>query len=421
MNVHVRLLALAAAASLVSVASAGAQQAAQAPDDGKPRFTFYGSIVANASVADAAVFGSDIPWWAVQGAQTLLPPSIGSQQPQSLVASDVNNFEATARQSRLGVRIDVPRGQGRWTPAGQLEIDFLGARPAAGQGTVFNQPRLRIAMVSLRHASGWTFGAGQDWVVFAPANPTSFAHFAIPEAAGGGNPWARLPQFRVEKRPSGSRGLLLQAALLRPQGGGEATSAGSLVDAVAQSGERSGQPFYQARLAYAGTAHGRPQSLGVSVHYGREKAEPETLTTWGVAVDGAVALGSRVSLTGEVWQGENLDTFQAGILQGVTQLSGAFKSVAALGGWLQGSVAASKTLTLNAGLGVDDPDDDALTVLVPRARNQVAWANLMLKAHQAVTVAFEYNRFDTTFRTSPTGPERKGTGNYGNVAVVLTF
>ena len=317
----------------------------------------------------------------------------------------------------------MPACYSPWTPTGQVEIDFFGARPASGHGAVFNQPRLRLALVSLAHASGWALVAGQDWAIFAPANPTSFAHYAVPLAASGGNPWMRLPQFRLQKssRMGGSKALLVQLAALRPTSGGDSPTAGSLADPVALSGERSGLPFFQARAAFSGVSNGRPNAIGVSGHYGQEKAEPQTLGTWGIAVDGSVGLGSKAAITGEWWQGENLDTFQAGINQGVTQQAGTFQSIKATGGWAQASFFATSSVTLNGGFGLDDPDDAALTTLVTRAKNQVAWANLMVKPHPNVTVAFEYNRFDTTFRTSASSPERSGTGNHANVAVVLTF
>jgi hypothetical protein len=359
----------------------------------------------------------------VQGDAPLTPPAIGGQAAAGFLAGDATVFEATARQTRVGLRVEVPAGTSRWTPTGQIEIDFFGARPASGHGSVFNQPRIRLALVSLAHASGWTLVAGQDWAIFAPANPTSFAHYAVPMAASGGNPWMRLPQFRLQKtsRMGGTKALLLQVAALRPTGGGDSPAAGSLADPVALSGERSGVPFVQARAAFSGVSQGRPNAVGVSAHYGRERAEPQTLPTWGIAVDGAAALGRKAALTGEWWQGENLDTFQAGINQGIAQRAAAFQGIKAAGGWAQLSFFATSSVTINGGYGVDDPDDEALTAIVTRARNQVGWASVMIKPHANVTVAFEYNRFDTTYRTSASSPERKGTGNHGNVAVVLAF
>jgi hypothetical protein len=401
---------------LVAASTALAQSA---PASNTPKVTIYGTVVANGSFADAELNISDIPVWATAGDSVLTPPPVNGQATGTLLAGDVTNFEATARQTRVGLRVEVPAGTSHWTPSGQIEIDFFGARPSAGQGSVFNQPRIRLALVSLAHSSGWTLVAGQDWSIFAPANPTSFAHYAVPLAASGGNPWMRLPQFRVQKsaKAGGSKTMLFQLAAVRPTSGGDSPAAGSLADPVALSGERSGWPFIQARAAVSGTGKGgRPNSVGVSTHFGHEHAEPQTLTTWGVAVDAAAAPAGKLALTGEWWHGENLDTFQAGIGQGVSLRSGTFYSIKSSGGWAQVSWFATPSVSLNGGYGIDDPDDAALTPAVTRAKNQLGWVSLMVKPHPSVTVALEYNRFETTYRTPV-----KGVANYANVAVVLTF
>lgn len=409
---------------LAAVMARAEYAAAQAPPADAPRVTVYGAVVANGSVADTQLVVADSPVWALQDAQRLIPPSIGPQQPGSFTADTTKIFIATARQSRFGVHVEVPPGQSGWTPSGRLELDFFGARPAVTHGTVFNEPRLRLAYVSLRHRSGWTLVAGQDVAIFAPADPTSFAHYADPLAAAAGNPWMRLPQFRVDKlfrTGGGDRGVLIQAGVLRAVGGGDAPVAGSVADTVELSGERSGQPFVEGRVAFTGTAHGRTQAVGVSVHRGREMAEPQTLDSWGAALDFAVDLGARFRLSGEAWQGDNLDTFQAGIMQGVVQVRGTFRNVASQGGWIQASLYPSESASVHTGFGLDDPDDDVLNVLVSRAKNQVFWANVMIRPHPHVTFAFEYNHFETSFRAGSTAPIRTGTGNYGNAAIVLSF
>jgi hypothetical protein len=417
------LFRLTGAVAIVIAASGAARAQSATGTDAPPKFTFYGTIVANGLMADAQLFSPDIPSWALPSDLRLPPPSIGTQQPGNVVAGDARVFEATARQTRLGVKVAVPAGQSRWSPTGQVEIDFFGDRPATGHGTVFNQPRLRLASITLAHASGFALVAGQDWAIFAPANPTSFAHYAVDLAASGGNPWMRLPQFRLEKttRLGGSKAVLVQLAALRPTGGGDAPTAGSLTDPTSLSGERSGLPFVQGRAAFTSVSNGRPNAIGVSAHYGHEKAEPVTLETWGVAVDVSIGLGRKAAISGEGWQGLNLDTFQAGINQGVTQQAGTFRGIKAKGGWAQLSLFPSPRVTLNGGYGLDDPEDAALTALLTRAKNQVIWGNLLFKPHANVTFAFEVNRFDTTFRTSPLAPERTGAGHYGNVAVVLSF
>jgi hypothetical protein len=138
-------------------------------------------------------------------------------------------------------------------------------------------------------------------------------------------------------------------------------------------------------------------------------------------MDGAASIGTRVGISGELWQGENLDTFQAGISQGVSLRDGHFSGVGAVGGWLQASITVSPRATINAGTGIDDPDDETLNGTLTRAKNQVTWLNLMVKPHPNVTLAFEYNYFDTTYRASAAASPNSGTGHYGNVAVVLSF
>src|SRR4051812_10560434 len=108
------------AAMAIVMAATGAAFGQSAPADTTPKVTIYGSIVANASFADAELNISDIPVWATQGDVVLTPPSIGGQAPGTFLASDVTNFEAPARKSRVGLRVEVPAGKSNWTPTGQI-------------------------------------------------------------------------------------------------------------------------------------------------------------------------------------------------------------------------------------------------------------------------------------------------------------
>jgi hypothetical protein len=393
---------------------------AQPPQDdpARPVVSVYGTVLASTSLASSQLFIPDVPLWALAGSARLQPPAIGGQGvPDPVVAGEVTDFHVTARQTRLGLRVAFGPGSTSWTPSAQVEIDFFGARPAAGHGSVFNQPRLRLALITLRHTSGWTVVAGQDWAIFAPLNPTAFSHFAVPLAASGGNPWMRLPQIRIERTTAlgdASR-LLVQAGVLRPTGGGDSPAAGSLADAPSLSGERSGQPFYEGRIAMIGTRHGRPLAVGGSGHYGRERAEPVTLNTWGVAIDLQIPVHPKAVLSGEIWTGSNLDTFQAGVFQGVSIVGSRIDSVNARGGWLQLAVFPTASWTTHAGAGVDDPDIDGLSAALMRDRNRVIWGNALYRLHPQVTVAAQYTRFVTDFRTDT------GRGHHGSLGIALSF
>jgi hypothetical protein len=388
------------------------------------KMSLYGVIVAGASFADSQLNISDIPLWAIADGTNLAPAPVGGQTPPAtLRAGNVNETILTMRQSRFGFRTSLPKA-GNWIPSAQVEIDFFGARPAAGQGAVFNQPRVRLGYITLEHASGWKLVAGQDWIIFAPVNPTSFAHFAIPEAASAGNPWMRLPQIRMEKSTKLSDGstFLFQAGVLRAVSGTDSPAPGSLADLPTLSGERAVHPFYQTRLAFSrpGAAK-KTLTVGLSGHYGRQRALPNTIDSWGVAFDYVLPLHAKLGLSGEIWTGSNLSAFQAGILQGASLVGTSFRKINASGGWTQLAIAPTTKWTLNFGYGQDDPRNRDLVAPSNRAKNQLLWSNLMYKLHPNVTLALEYNYFDTIFRVPRTNPARVGTANYFNLSFVYSF
>src|SRR5690606_7956307 len=111
----------------------------------------YGTILTSAGHSTSQFAVPDIPLWALTG--TLTPAPLAGETPPPLDAADRGAFEMTARQTRLGARIARTAQAGGWTASGQIEVDFLGARPATTQGAVFNQPRLRLAVATLSHES----------------------------------------------------------------------------------------------------------------------------------------------------------------------------------------------------------------------------------------------------------------------------
>lgn len=407
----------------IALVSTTAPASAQSSGEKGVSISVYGTIVANAGRSSSQLAVPDIPLWALTGALT--PPPVAGETLPSVNADD-GSFEMTARQTRLGARISRGGQAGEWTAAGQIEIDFLGARPAAPQGAVFNQPRLRLAFAMLSHESGWRIVAGQDWVPFAPLNPLSFSHFAIPLAASGGNPWSRLPQFRVERTfasDSSSDGLsvLVQGAVLSPVGAGDSPAAGTLADSPSLAGARSGQPFYQARLAVTGRSGGASPALGVSGHYGRERPDSGALPSWGVALDGTWLASSRISVSGELWHGANLDTFQAGIAQGLARRGGSFHVIRATGGWLQATATLPHGWRVSGGFAEDDPRDTDLTTAASRSRNGVAWAAAMYELHPGATLAAQYTRFSTTYLGVRGVSTDAARGHHLNVALALAF
>ncbi|MFI4944687.1 MAG: hypothetical protein ACHP85_15575 [Burkholderiales bacterium] len=378
---------------------------ASAPaEDAAPKLTPYASVYFNGFHNSSGTNNQDVPLWATAG---------------------TGDTGATARQSRLGVRASLPAVFGAKTSA-TIEVDFFGGFPAIGTGENFGQVRLRLANMRL----DWTKTAlviGQDWMVFAPVNPSSLACAAIPLFAAAGNPWARLPQVRLERRFGAG---LVQAAVLAPQSG----DFNSAFLAQPNSGSLSEVPYVQGRLAWTSKnafGSGKPGALGVSGHYGQSQVTTtggtaKDLDSTGGAVDWSWPLGKHVLLSGEGFLGDNLAGFQAGVFQGynpdevtASAPGGTPESISTKGGWAQLAVTPGANLTVLAAYGIDDPDDADLVSATSRnwrTRNEVVALALQYRASAQLSFGIEYRFLETRFLQ--TGTQK---GRHLNLAAVMSF
>jgi len=364
----------------------------------------YGVIYFNGFHNSAGSNNQDIPLWALAG---------------------TGDTSATARQSRFGLKVSVPTILGA-KAQGTVEADFFGGFPTIGTGENFGQVRLRLANVRLDWKQT-SLVVGQDWMVFAPVNPTSLACAAIPLFAASGNPWARLPQLRLEQRFGSG---LFQAAVLAPQSG----DFNSTFLAQPNSGSLSELPYFQGRLAFTSknfAGSGKPGAIGASGHYGQSMVvvtgKPSTdVDSAGGAFDLSLPLGKHLVLAGEAFFGTNLTGFQAGVFQGLnpdataTVATGAPAGIATKGGWAQlGFTPGSSKATLSAAYGIDDPDEQDLKSATNRnfrSRNQVVALALSYKATAQFSFGIEYRFLETDFFLTATQKNR-----HLNLAGVLSF
>ena len=380
--------------------------AAPAPtEDAAPKLTPYAAVYFNGFHNSGGTNNQDVPLWAIAG---------------------TGDTGATARQTRVGLRASLPPVFGAKTAA-TIEADFFGGFPAIGTGENFGQLRLRLASMRLDWKKT-SLVLGQDWMVFAPVNPTSLACAAIPLFAAAGNPWARLPQIRLEERFGAG---LLQAAVLAPQSG----DFNSAFLAQPNSGSLSEVPYAQARLAWTSKSafgSGKPGAIGISGHYGQSQVTPtggtaKDLDSTGGALDWSLPFGKHVVLSGEAFLGENLAGFQAGVFQGYnpdavtpTAPSGMPDAISTKGGWAQlGVTPGSSTLTVLAAYGIDDPDDADLTSATSRnwrTRNEVVALALQYRASAQLSFALEYRFLETRFLQTGTQKDR-----HLNLAAVMSF
>jgi hypothetical protein len=351
-------------------------QAQAAPPPAEPasvKVTPYGSVYLNGFHNSDGSNNQDVPLWALGGK---------------------GDTGATARQSRFGFRVAVPSVFGAKTTAAQ-EADFFGGFPAIGTGENFGQLRLRLALVRF----DWTKTSlvlGQDWMVFAPQNPSSLACAAIPLFAAAGN----------------------SAFLAQPN-----------------SGSLSEWPYLQGRLAWTAkdmAGSGKPGAVGLSGHYGQSRVIPPgaaavDLRSTGGALDWSIPLGKHLLFAGEAFWGENLAGFQSGIFQGINPDAvpppggtAAPAGIATQGGWAQLVVTpgASK-FSLLAAYGLDDPDDDDLRSVSSRnwrTRNQVASFALQYRASAHLSLGLDYRLLKTRFTQMPDQENQ-----HLNLAAVLAF
>lgn len=220
---------------------------------GSTRLIPYGTLYFNAFGNSGGTNNADVPLFAA-------PTGSG-------------NTSASVRQTRLGFRLEGVK-VGRANLKAIIEADFFGGFPSVGIGENFGVVRLRLANARLDWEKT-SVTIGQDWMVFAPANPTSLATAAIPQMAAAGNNWARLPQIKLERKLN--KNFTFQSAILAPQTGDFATTAAFFLQPT--SGASSSVPFFQSRIAFAETNwfnSKKAGNIGLSGHYGRSKVSPES-------------------------------------------------------------------------------------------------------------------------------------------------
>ncbi len=310
------------------------------------------------------------------------------------------SYDLSAQQSTVTASFQGPKW-GEWTPGGfalfTLQDNLL------AEGYSFTP----VAFVGEIGNGRWRFVAGQNFDVFAPRDPDTLPSGKL---AATGNPGAYRPQFRVERRFQGGPGLegLLQVAGSAPI----TTALPRSLDLATLSDqelvEDNGWPNAEARLSLgfgapaerAGGRNLRPLELGVSAVVGQLRVldniratAPITLvsdrsevTVWGAALDGRLAIGRSVGLSGELYTGQALGEYMAGIFQTYNRATNA--AVPTSGGWVQLSVHPSDQVRLAAGYGMDNATDAGLFGLLA---NGTAFANVVWDVNAWLQLGLEGN------------------------------
>jgi hypothetical protein len=316
------------------------------------------------------------------------------------------SYDLSAQQSMVYAAFRGPKW-GSWTP-GAFAIFWLQDNLLA-EGYSFT-PVVAYGEIG---NGGWRVTAGQNFDVFAPRDPDTLPNGKL---AATGNPGAYRPQFRVERNFEAGPGFggVLQLAASSPI----TTALPSNVDlANLQSQEiveDNGWPNVEARLnvgfgAYADRAGGRslrPVELGVSGVVGQLRvldnirpsdpltlvSDRSTVNVWGAALDGQIALGRRFGLSGEIYAGQGLGEYMAGILQTYNRATN--QPVPTAGGWGQLYVYLADNLRLNLGYGIDHAQDSGLFGLQV---NSGVFANVLWDVNPWLQLGLEGNYKLTTY------------------------
>ncbi|MDY0150302.1 MAG: hypothetical protein RBT03_09500 [Kiritimatiellia bacterium] len=297
-----------------------------------------------------------------------------------------------ARETRMGLNLFGP-DVGDWKTTGKIEMDFYGS----GNPNSYS-PRIRLAYLDLAHSSGFSIRAGQDWETFVEVVPriVNFAYLADIGALG-----LRRPQARVTHVIAISDATKLVAKAAVAQTVGQDLDGGGFDD-----GADAEWPTFQFKVALHQKLWTEKMArFAFSGHYGRETLDAtvsnvvvgldvEDYDTWSAQGSVYLPLTKCLAVQGNLWTGENLDTYYGGIGQGVNMALG--EAVAAIGGWAQVLYDPTEQLCFGLGYSMDDPDDDDLSPGM-RDKNQQVFVNAFYKLTAAVTVMAEYANMTTDY------------------------
>lgn len=290
-------------------------------------------------------------------------------------AGDDPQFSLTGNQSRFGLDVKAP-SNGNAEVAAKIEVDFYG-----DGGETAPNPRLFLGYVEVKiPAYGLSILGGQAGDVIAPLWPNSL-NYGV--GLWAGNIGDLRPQLRVSKDVSlGTR-----------------SSAKFQIAAVRSvDGEEAGYPAFQGRVAFSFPLGGEETAtVGFSGHVGEENDDART---WSTNLDLSLPICGWVSLKGEIWTGENLDAYLAGIGQGVNATT--LEEIRSSGGWGALCFEPRARWQFNVGGGVDDPKDSDLSV-GDRSKNTFVFGNALYDISEAMQIGFEVSSWDTEYKGEEDG------------------
>ena len=341
------------------------------------RVELSGLILLNGFYNSGKTNNNDIP----QFADTLVPADT--------LGLPNANAGGTARQTRLGLTVGDVHALGA-VVTGTLQVDFLGGQQASVGGRTFPLARIRTASLRLDWAHVGLL-LGQDALVIAPQNPVSFAGFATPLFTSAGNLWFRVPQVRLTTETPGSAHFGVQAAALAPM----LPKAQGVFLTQPDSAERSQRPSVEGRVYLAWGSDETSSEVGFGAHLGWIATNGDTLLqSHAIAGDVRLAIGTHLTLAGEVYTGQAVAGFGGGAIGQEFGIGNV--PVRATGGWAQLDIRPSRSCEFGGGYGMDRPNASDLPAGA-RLRNVVYAGHLIWRPGGGLMFGTEWRRAETTY------------------------
>ncbi|MFH2138558.1 MAG: hypothetical protein ABII88_08615 [Candidatus Omnitrophota bacterium] len=352
----------------------------------KQKVEIYGFVKLDASLDDSKTNDPDAPRYASSEGNT----------------SNEGQYTMTAMNTRLGLKFFGPETD-EADVFGNIELDFLDTASDNAQ-----KPRMRHAFFEVKFPK-WDLLAGQTWDVFGPLGSSTLNTGAW--LWDGGNIGVRRPQVRLTNKfdINTDKKITTQLSLNRNIG---------MTNGTVNTGENSSQPMVQGRVAYDfTTCCGKKTTLGVAGLYGLEKINRNdgvdetnyTVPAWGVGLDLAMALNSKLSLKGEFFQGSNLNALLAGLGYGInTTLA---EGVDTMGGWTQLTYKVSDKGEVNLIYGTERLAKKDLNA-GNRSSNQMIVVNYMHTIVTDVKVGVEYANMFTEYVGADRGSNNRLTTSF---------
>ena len=310
---------------------------------------------------------------------------------------DDEQFNMTANQTRFGVKLN---GQPDNNTAvnGNIEFDLYAG--VSGGTVAQNKP-----MLQLRHAYfSIQFGntkllAGQTWDLISPLNPSTFNY---PVLWGCGNTGYRRPQISLWHtfEAGQSTDVTMAGGFFRTIGGDLTptfTLAAGETPEGSDDGTDAGIPTIQGRLDVQSEFTNSNMRVGVSGLYGTLKAETnqgnnQDYESWAVVGHFMFASQNGFGLSGEVYSGQNMQSYMGGILNNST-----IDGVQSFGGWGSLWAQVSPKVKLSAGAGLDNPDSDDVSV-GDRSQNLSIFGNIKYAIIPQAAIGFELSHWTTEYK-----------------------